>query len=98
MPERPLRIAWIGVGPPMREAGGVPGVAGELLEGLARLGHRIDCFAPGVQREVLPRLAEQPNLTFIWGTSEWRWNRWYSRTRVTAFASGLLARGFASLR
>jgi glycosyltransferase involved in cell wall biosynthesis len=73
-------------------------VATEIVSGLARLGHRIDCFLPGVEREVSPRLAAEPNVTFVWGTSAWRWNRWYSRTTITAFASGLIARGFASMR
>ena len=30
--------------------------------------------------------------------SGWQWNRWYSRTRLTAFVSSLIARGVASLR
>ena len=94
-----LHIAWLGTAPPLdRETGGVPGVAAELLDGLAALGHRIDCFVPGAERTVLPRLAEIENLTFVWGTSDWRWNRWYSRTKITAFASGLFARAYASLR
>jgi glycosyltransferase involved in cell wall biosynthesis len=97
MPGRSLRIAWLGVGPPTRESGGVPGVATELLHGLASIGHRIDCFSTGPQHELPARLAGDENLTFIWGTSGWRWDRWYSRTKITAFASGLIARGLGSL-
>jgi glycosyltransferase involved in cell wall biosynthesis len=44
------------------------------------------------------RLAAEENITFIWGTSEWKWDRWYSRTRITAFASGILARTLGSVR
>jgi len=107
MPTRSLRIAWLG--PIPGGAASAKGVNGELLHGLAQLGHRIDCFFPsagsqrgdrsGGQRDPVPaHLAEHENLTFIWGTSGWRWNRWYSRTKVAAFATGLLWRGVASVR
>lgn len=98
MAGRPLRICWLGAGPIQQESGGVPGVATELLHGLSALGHRIDCFLPGAEREVPARLSAQPNLTFVWGTSNWRTNRWYSRTEATRFLTGLLARSFGSLR
>jgi glycosyltransferase involved in cell wall biosynthesis len=98
MPTRSLRIAWLGVGPSARESGGVPGVASDLLHGLASLGHRIDCFSPAPEHALPERLAANENLTFIWGTSGWRWDRWYSRTKIAAFGSGLLARGLGSLR
>lgn len=98
MPASSLRIAWLGAGVSYRESGGVPGVATELLLGLARRGHRIDCFAPGARHELPERLAAEHRITFVWGTSEWRWGRWYSRTKISAFASGLVFRGLASLR
>jgi glycosyltransferase involved in cell wall biosynthesis len=98
MPARSLRIAWLGVAPAARESGGVPGVATELLHGLASLGHRIDCFSASPEHQLPPRLQGDDNLTFVWGHSGWRWDRWYSATRTTAFASGLLARGLGSLR
>src|SRR5664279_4874545 len=93
---RSLRIAWLGPAP--AEGGGVPGVARELLGGLADAGHRIDCFLPGAGRGVPPGLAAHDNLAFVTGTSAWKWDRWYSRSKIGAFASGLLARGLASLR
>ena len=96
MPSRPLRIAWLGPVP-----GGDAGVVGvnlQLLKGLAALGHRIDCFFPSAGHPLPPRLAEDPQLEFIWGTSQWQWNRWYSRTKIAAFATGMLSRGLASLR
>ncbi len=96
MPAKPLRIAWLGPGP--SEDGGVSGALTDLLGGLVKRGHRIDCFLPGKQRALPPRIADEANLTFIWGTSGWQWDRWYSRTRLGAFATGLLARGVASLR
>ncbi len=96
--DRSLHIAWLGAGPSSQEVGGVPGVAAELLAGLAGRGHRIDCFLPGAARELPGSLGEQPNLTFVWGTSDWRWNRWYNRARIGAFLSGMVSRARASLR
>jgi glycosyltransferase involved in cell wall biosynthesis len=93
---RSLRIAWLGAGP--GEGGGVPGVATELLAGLTALGHRIDCYLPSAEYEPPNQLAGNGRLTFVWGTSDWRWDAWYSRTKFGAFLSGLLARGLASLR
>jgi glycosyltransferase involved in cell wall biosynthesis len=99
MPARSLRIAWLGPVP-----GGdasARGVASDLLYGLAQLGHRIDCFfpaAPTAGYAPPPELAEHGNLTFVWGTNMWQWNRWYSRGKFRAFATGLFARGRASLR
>ena len=81
-----------------QETGGAPGVVTELLDGLSRRGHGIDCFFPGVGVKVPEHLAERENLNFIWGTSGWRWDRWYSRTKLTSFATGLLSRAVASVR
>ncbi len=94
---RSLHIAWIGFAP-VEEVGGVPGIATDLLRGLAALGHRIDCFFPSQGHAVPPAIADVDNLTLVWGTGSWRPNRWYSRTKVTAFVSSLLIRGLASLR
>ncbi|HTB71299.1 MAG TPA: glycosyltransferase family 4 protein [Solirubrobacteraceae bacterium] len=94
--EKPLRIAWLGGAP--QETGGAPGVVTELLGGLARRGHQIECFFPGSGVKLPNNLAEHENLTFVWGTSEWRWNRWYSRGKVASFATGLLSRAIASIR
>ncbi len=96
MSSRPLHIAWLGSAP--AEGGGAPGVVADLLEGLTARGHRIDCFFPSAERELAPRFTELENIEFIWGTAEWRWATWYNRISVIAFASGLLARGRASLR
>lgn len=94
---RQLRIAWVGAGPSSKDTGGVPGVATALLHGLAGLGHRIDCFSPSGEHPLPPRLHGLANVTFVWGSSGWRWDRWYSRTKITAFVSGLAARALGSL-
>ena len=109
MPGKPLRIAWLG--PTPGGPAGVRGVAAELLLGLSRRGHRIDCFFPAAedQANVLiagderiafgeGNLAFGENVTFVWGTSRWQWGRWYSRGKVAAFVSGMFARALASVR
>ena len=93
---RPLRIAWLGPAP--NEEGGVRGVSADLLEGLARCGHRLDCFFPSAGEPVPERFQALENVTFIWGTMRFEWGRWYSGSRVTASLSGLLMRAIASLR
>jgi glycosyltransferase involved in cell wall biosynthesis len=94
---RPLHIAWIGFAP-AEETGGVPGIATDLLHGLAALGHRIDCFFPSTEHALPERITGIENITYVWGTSAWKWDRWYSRGRLTAFLSSLAARSLASLR
>src|SRR4030088_2441533 len=96
MAARSLRIAWLGAAP--GEDGGVPGVSSELLDGLSSLGHRIDCFFPSTGQPLPERLLGKDNLTFNWGTAGRHWDRWYSRRRIAAFASGMVARALASLR
>jgi glycosyltransferase involved in cell wall biosynthesis len=96
VPERSFHIAWLGPAP--GEDGGVAGVATELLAGLAARGHRIDAFFPSAGQPIPTRLRDEERVTFVWGTSEWRWDRWYSRTRIAAFLSGMVARGSASVR
>jgi glycosyltransferase involved in cell wall biosynthesis len=93
-----LRIAWIGGVPGLRETGGVPGVATDLLHGLAALGHRIDCFIPGSGRDLPERLLADERITFVWGTAKWRRNRWYNRSRTLAALTVMLSRSAASLR
>jgi len=98
MASRALHIAWLGAAPNAK-GGGVPGVARELLSGLAALGHRIDCFLPAAAGpEDPPELAARGNIRIIRGTSEWRYGRWYSSGRAGIFLSGLLTRAVGSLR
>jgi glycosyltransferase involved in cell wall biosynthesis len=98
MAEPSLHIAWLGAGPRAKETGGVPGVATDILHGLAQRGHRIDCLFAGTPHELPERLAGQDNLTFMWSRAGWHWGGWYARTRIGSFVSGLFARGLASLR
>lgn len=76
----------------------MPGVATELLLGLAALGHQIDCYLPGATRGLPERLLQAPGVSFHWGTARWQPNRWYSRTRLGTDASGMWMRASGSLR
>jgi glycosyltransferase involved in cell wall biosynthesis len=96
MSDRTLRIAWLGPVPGGEAS--ARGAATELMHGLAELGHRIDGFFPTAGHPLPPEIAEHENLTFIWGTSVWQWNRWYSRGKLKAFVTGMFARARASLR
>jgi glycosyltransferase involved in cell wall biosynthesis len=96
MPGRSLRIAWLGPGP--SDDGGVGGALSDMLAGLVARGHQIDCFLPGRPRPLPERVADLDGLTFVWGNLAWQWDRWYSRTRVGAFATGLVARAATALR
>ena len=98
MPGRSLHIAWLGAGPRPKETGGVPGVATDLLRGLAAQGHRVDALFGGWEHELPAPIADQENLSFFWSGTNWRWGAWYNRSRITMFVSGLIARGLASLR
>jgi glycosyltransferase involved in cell wall biosynthesis len=98
MTAKSLRIAWIGAGPGPNESGGVPGVASDLMLGLTGLGHHIDCYLPGTARSLPERIAQADRLTFIWGTGNWRWDRWYNRTKIGTFLTGLLNRSVGSVR
>jgi glycosyltransferase involved in cell wall biosynthesis len=98
MTAKPLRIAWIGAGPGPNESGGVPGVASDLLLGLTGLGHHVDCYLPGTARSLPQRIVEADRLQFVWGTGNWRWDRWYNRTKIGTFLTGLLNRSVGSVR
>jgi glycosyltransferase involved in cell wall biosynthesis len=95
-PPAALRIAWVGPAP--GEDGSVARIATELLDGLATLGHQIDCFSPEEGFSPPRSLTENDNIAFVWGRNRWKWERWYSRIAIVAFVTGLLARGFAALR
>ena len=96
---RSLHIAWLGPVPGGEAS--ARGAAADLLYGLAELGHRIECFFPASASfgaKLPPEIAEHENLSFTWGTSTWQWNRWYSRGKLKAFATGLFFRGRSLLR
>jgi glycosyltransferase involved in cell wall biosynthesis len=93
---RQLHIAWLGPGP--ARVGGVPAVATELIAGLAELGHRIECYCSGSATALPQQLRDRQNITFAWSPTRWRWNRWYSRAALPAFATGLASRAYTFLQ
>jgi glycosyltransferase involved in cell wall biosynthesis len=88
----PLRIAWLG---PIGDGGG-PGLGRVLFDAFAELGDEIDLYLDGEylrsQTSVTELLSRHPRVTAISQSNPWRWGRWYSRNRMSAFASGLLMR------
>jgi glycosyltransferase involved in cell wall biosynthesis len=85
-----MRIAWIGPSP--TNDAGATYVATQLLRELVRLGVEVDCYL-GVRPEELPDvLLGEERLGFVLCPSRWRWDRWYSRTPLLAYFSGMLAR------
>jgi glycosyltransferase involved in cell wall biosynthesis len=88
----------MGSGPTGRESGGAPGVAAELMVGLAQRGHRVDCFLPARGYTPPERVAQEKNVSFIWGTHEGRWDHWYAKTKLAQFVTGLSGRTLGSIR
>jgi glycosyltransferase involved in cell wall biosynthesis len=56
---------------------------------------QIDCFVTSPPAGLPAVLRERPEITFVESESWWNWDRWYSRTALTAMYSGLLARSMA---
>lgn len=89
-----LRIAWLG---PIGDGGG-PGLGRVLFDAFAELGDDIDLYLDGEylrsQSSVTELLSRHPRVTAVSQPNPWRWGRWYSRNRMSAFASGLLMRAW----
>jgi glycosyltransferase involved in cell wall biosynthesis len=97
--ERPgLRIAYVGP-VPSPTGDGAPGVAGLLLAELARRGASIDCFV-AVSRESARGAALDgiEGIEVVAATSRFRFERWYSRHRLTKMASHQLSIALARRR
>jgi glycosyltransferase involved in cell wall biosynthesis len=92
-----MRLAWTGPTPNV-DGGGTSGVATQLLSGLARLGVEIDVYLTSPPEDVPECLRSEPGLHFTHVEHGWEWNRWYSRTPLTQFATGQAARIAAQVR
>jgi glycosyltransferase involved in cell wall biosynthesis len=88
-----MRVAWIGPNP--GDEGGAANVGTLVLEGLGRLGAQVDCFVTVAEEDLPPSLRGTPGLRFVSQELGWRWGRWYSRTPVVSFLTGLAARAYA---
>ncbi|HEY6888081.1 MAG TPA: glycosyltransferase family 4 protein [Solirubrobacter sp.] len=84
-----MRIAWTG---PLGPGGGVPGMGLLMLHELVRRGVEVDVYhACDSTVDELP-VNPQPGLRVFTRRSGWRWDRWYSRTKPTAFVTSMAAR------
>lgn len=90
-----MRIAWLG--PTPAEQGGVPYMSGQLLTALASAGVEVDCYLTGSKDRLPAALVNVDGLRFHCRPTAWRYNRWYSRTAMTKFATGLAAGAYAQL-
>jgi glycosyltransferase involved in cell wall biosynthesis len=84
-----MRIAWTG---PVGDGGGVPSMGKLLLRELLRQGVEVDLYlATDATVDALP-VEPEPGLRVFVRRTGWRWNRWYSSTKATAFVTSLAAR------
>lgn len=90
----PLRVAWLG---PVGEGGG-RALGLMLLSALVQTGADVDVYQEDPLRNVPPELAASPGVTVVGVDTGWEWGRWYSRSPVASFASGLAVRSRAHSR
>jgi glycosyltransferase involved in cell wall biosynthesis len=82
-----MRIAWTGE-PGSAGAGGVPGIAHQLLTTLASRGHTVDVFFPLIDRTPPPPSGETvAGLQLHPIKTGWNWKRWYARPPFRLFLS-----------
>ncbi len=67
-------------------------MTGQLLGALTSAGIEVDCFLSAELASVPGSLCDKPGLRLVCRPSRWRYDRWYSRTDTTKFATGLAAR------
>lgn len=87
-----MRIAWTGEAG-SAGSGGVAGIAYAMMVGLLERGHDVSYFAPTEGEGAHPSLqALRPRLSIHDLESWWRWDRWYSSDRMTAWLTSTAAR------
>ena len=81
------RVAYVGPSP-HPQAPGAPGVAGLLLDQLLERGYSVDCYVAASMEDDDPRgLGDRDGLSYIIGHSQFRFGRWYSRSRLSKMVS-----------
>jgi glycosyltransferase involved in cell wall biosynthesis len=88
-----MRIAWTG---PIGRGGGVPGMGLLMLRELLRQGVEVDLYTHRHDFEDLA-IEPTPGLRIIERRARWSWDRWYSRTNLTAMFSGTASRSLSYL-
>ena len=94
---RNMRIAWTGPVGDVRE-GGTSALGGLLLQSLLDRGVRVDVYASGSPGDFPAMFRTHPRVTVVEQPVNWKWDRWYSKHRVPAFASSFAARSWAFAR
>lgn len=84
-----MRIAWIG--PMPNQQGGAAGVAYQLLEELSLLDIEVDCYFPGSANSLPDSLKTKGNINNFTHSSNWSWNKWYSKIPLMAFVTGQIS-------
>ena len=90
-----MKVAWLG--PEPTRGGGVPYVALQLLAALPGAGVEVDAYIAGTEGD-LSDLTRIDGLVLIRQPTQWHWDRWYSRSPLTAVVSGQVARLAAQRR
>lgn len=67
-------------------------MTGQLLDALTSADIEVDCFLSADLASIPEYLRDKPSLRLICRPSRWRYDRWYSRTDATKFATGLATR------
>jgi glycosyltransferase involved in cell wall biosynthesis len=91
-----VRLAW--VGPTPSDDSGATYAETVWLRALCGRGVEIDFFLAASEDEIPNSLQQLPNLRFVLRPPHWEWGRWYSRSQLSSFATGMLARLTAQFR
>lgn len=79
-------------------SGAAAALGGNLLLGLLEKGVEVDLYIDGREEDVAPVFREHPGLTVVAMTGRWKWDRWYSSNRISAFVSSSLDRSLTHAR
>lgn len=92
-----MRIAWTGPVGDIRD-GGTSALGGLLLKSLLDRGVQVEVYVSGSPGDFPAMFRDHPLVTVVEQPITWSWGRWYSKHRISAFASSFAARTWAFLR
>jgi glycosyltransferase involved in cell wall biosynthesis len=93
-----MRIAWTGSAVGDLERGSLAALGCVLLAQLLEQGIDVDLYYPGTRAELPASVRDHPNLVVVGRPVRFKWGRWYSRNRVSAFLVGLAARSLTQVK
>src|SRR5579872_2894658 len=91
-----MRIAWLG--PTPNDDAGVTYMAGQLMHAFAAEQMEVDVFLDGEFSDIPDELKALPGITYHARPTGWEYERWYSKTAFTKYATGLAARAVGQVR